>query len=128
MGERLKFKMAAVKSKLFVVFSNLNKRTRLFILVAFILILLLVLQKVRRSDIIKSEPVFRRSLKRVRSSKDEFCVVSYNILADAPVKRQPNGYLPLPMAEKLKEPHPKTSPRHRQLMKEVSGHLSNYLY
>ena len=111
--------MAAIKSNLLGIFTNLNKKGRLLLLLAFIFVLLLLVRKARHSDIMKSEPVFRRILKRIGSSEDEFCLVSYNILADGPVKRQPNGYLPLPMAEKLKEPNPKTSPRHKQLMKEL---------
>ncbi|CAB4040281.1 Hypothetical predicted protein, partial [Paramuricea clavata] len=112
--------MAAAKSKLFVIFSNINNKGRLVLLLVFVFVLLLLLHKVRHSDMVKSEPVFRRTLKRVRSSEDEFCLVSYNILADMPVRANPNGYLPLPMVEKLKEPDPKTSPRHRQLMKEIT--------
>ncbi len=111
--------MAAIRSNLFAIFTNLNKQGRLVLLLAFIFVLLLLLRKVRHSDMVKSEPVFRRILKRVRSSEDEFCLVSYNILADGPVRRQPLGYLPLSMAEKLNEPNPKTSLRHKQLMKEV---------
>jgi hypothetical protein len=111
--------MAAIKSNLFVIFTNLNNKGRFLLALAFALVLFLLLRKVRHSDFIKSEPVFRRILKRIGGSADEFCLVSYNILADGPVRRQPNGYLPLPMAEKLKEPNPKTSPRHKQLMKEV---------
>ena len=111
--------MAVPKSKLFALFSNLNNKGRLVFLLSFIFVLLLLLRKVRHSDIIKSEPVFKRILKRVQSSEDEFCIASYNILADGPVRRSPDGYLPLAMAEKLKEPNPKMAPRHRQLMKEV---------
>ena len=79
------------------------------------------MHKVRNYDtnMETTEPVFRRILKRVRDSQDEFCLVSYNILADGPIKRNSGAYLPLPMAEKLKEPNPKTAPRHKQLMKEV---------
>ena len=119
MRRQSNFKMAIAKSRLFALFTNLNNKGRLLFLLSFILVLFLLLRKARDSDMLKSEPVFKRILKRVRSSEDEFCLASYNILADGPVRRQPEGYLPLAMAEKLKEPNPKTAPRHVQLMKEV---------
>lgn len=111
--------MAAAKSHLFVVFTNLNNKGRLLLLFSFIVVLLFLLKKVHYSDLLKSEPVFRRSLKRLQLTDDEFCLVTYNILADGPVRQQPNGYLPLSMEEKLKAPDVRASQRHKQLMKEV---------
>ena len=112
----------ASKAKILFTFTNLNNKGKLVLLFSFVLILVLLMRKVRHADIVKSEPLFRRTSQRIRSSDDEFCLVSYNILADGPVKRNPNAYLPLSVKEKLKEPNPKTSPRHMQLMKEVCSH------
>ena len=74
----------ASKAKILFTFTNLNNKGKLVLLFSFVLILVLLMRKVRHADIVKSEPLFRRTSQRIRSSDDEFCLVSYNILADGP--------------------------------------------
>ena len=66
------------------------------------------------------EPIFMRTFNRVENTPDEFCHVSYNILCDKAILNNPGGYLPLSKEEKLKQPNPTKSLRHKQLMREVS--------
>ena len=66
------------------------------------------------------EPVFMRTFNRVENTPDEFCLVSYNILCDQAILNDRNDYLPLSQKEKLRQPNPTKSLRHKQLMKEVS--------
>ena len=66
------------------------------------------------------EPIFMRTFNRVENTPDEFCHVSYNILSDEAILDYPDDYLPLSQEEKLRQPNPKKSLRHKQLMKEVS--------
>ena len=66
------------------------------------------------------EPVFMRTFNRVENTPDEFCLVSYNILCDQAILNDRNDYLPLSQKEKLRQPNPTKSLRHKQLMREVS--------
>ena len=86
-------------------------------------LLIIVTWKYESPFVSTKEPIFQRTLNRVRKEPGEFCLVSYNILYDQAIIKYPDKYFPLSMEEKLKKPNPKTSLRHVQLMKEVGKHV-----
>ena len=86
-------------------------------------LLIIVTWKYGSPFVSAKEPIFQRTLNRVRNEPGEFCFVSYNILNDKAIINHPEKYFPLSMEEKLKKPNPKTSLRHVQLMKEVGKHM-----
>ena len=97
---------------------EINK-TKVLVLLGVLVLLLVWNWKFRGPTVVTKEPIFQRTLNRVRNSPGEFCLVSYNILYDQAIINAPSKYLPLPMEKKLKKPNPNTSLRHVQLMKEV---------
>ena len=88
-------------------------------------LLLLVILKYNIDQGVEREPVFRRTFNRIQNTPREFCLVSYNILSDQAIIKHPDVrlYVPLPQEEKLKQPNPRTSLRHKQMMTEVTVYV-----